>query len=130
MTPRNTDSMPAEEPSATQQSVAADEASPLLGARAESKPSLFTQPVSVVTLAIYVLFLLSLELGMSLPANALTQVVEENICRQIHDRVDTKLCGNDDDVQSKLALLMGWYHTAMLVPGMSCSAWLFLNCEF
>ncbi|KAK8147944.1 hypothetical protein G3M48_000642 [Beauveria asiatica] len=99
-----------------------EESAPLLGQLTrplqQSSRSPFTRPVSVVTTLVYVVYFVMLELTQSLPGNALHQVVEENLCRDMHGRSDAEFCGADNDVQSALAVLFGWHGTAQLVPGL------------
>lgn len=100
----------------------ADESAPLLGddeSEQLSKRSPFTQPISALNIAVYISYFIALELGQTFPAHAFHQVVEENLCRLLHGRTDADYCGAADDVQSALAVLMGWYTTAQLVPGLS-----------
>lgn len=99
----------------------ADESAPLLGdaeSEQQSKRSPFTQPISALNIAVYISYFIALELGQAFPANAFHQVVEENLCRGLHGRTDADYCGAADDVQSELAVLMGWYTTAQLIPGL------------
>lgn len=97
--------------------VEAVDATPLLGDRSSRGfQSLFTRQIPTASLLLYVCLFLVMELGGSLPANSLVQVVEEGLCREMRGAPD---CGADDDVQSSLAILMGWYHTAMILPGLS-----------
>ncbi|PTB34895.1 uncharacterized protein TrAFT101_008153 [Trichoderma asperellum] len=92
------------------------DATPLLGDRSSRGfQSLFTRQIPTASLLLYVCLFLVMELGGSLPANSLVQVVEEALCREMRGAPD---CGADDDVQSSLAILMGWYHTAMILPGL------------
>lgn len=101
---------------------ATDEAAPLLGDQLESSSSpatFFTQKVPVARLVVYVFFFLALELGQTLPLNALRQVVEETLCQEMHGRSDAEFCGGKSDVQSTLAVLFGWHNTALLLPGLS-----------
>lgn len=100
-----------------------DETAPLLGHDTptllqQSSRSPFTRPVSVVTTLVYVVYSVMLELSQSLPGNAFHQVVEENLCRDMHGRTDVEFCGADNDVQSALAVLFAWHGTAQLVPGL------------
>ncbi|KAJ6779517.1 hypothetical protein PWT90_06368 [Aphanocladium album] len=96
----------------------ADETAALLGGESEqSSASPFTQKITVLDIAAYISYMISMELGQSFSANALHQVVEENLCREMYGRTDAKFCGAADDVQSEHAVLMGWYRTAQLVPG-------------
>ncbi|OAA52990.1 Major facilitator superfamily [Cordyceps fumosorosea ARSEF 2679] len=83
-----------------------------------SRRSPFTRPVSVVTILVYIVYFVALELSQSLPGNAFHQVVEENLCRDMHGRTDAEFCGADNDVQSALAVLFAWHGTAQLVPGL------------
>lgn len=93
--------------------IEATEATPLLGDRSSRGfQSLFTHHIPVASLFLYVCLFLAMELGNSLPANSLVQVVEEALCRGAAD------CAANDDVQSSLAILMGWYHAAMILPGL------------
>lgn len=99
------------------EAVEAVEATPLLGDRSSRGfQSLFTHHIPVASLLLYVCLFLVMELGNSLPANSLVQVVEEALCQEVRGTLD---CGADDDVQSSLAILMGWYHTVMILPGLS-----------
>lgn len=106
-----------------------DEIAPLLGNQLESSsPSTFAQNVPAARLVVYVFYFLALELGQTLPKNALHQVVEETLCQEMHGRSDAKFCGGNNDVQSALAVLFGWYNTAQLLPGLS-SFFFFFFCE-
>lgn len=97
-----------------------DEVVPLLGHQSESSsPSTFAQDVPAARLIAYVFYFLALELGQTLPKNALHQVVEENLCQDMYGRSDAEFCGGNNDVQSALAVLFGWYNTAQLLPGLS-----------
>ncbi|KAM3539612.1 hypothetical protein ARSEF1564_007483 [Beauveria bassiana] len=103
----------------------AGETAPLLGhdtppplQQKSSRPSPFTRPVSVVTILVYVVYFVALELSQSLPGNAFHQVVEENLCRDMHGRADAEFCGADNDVQSALAVLFAWHGTVQLLPGL------------
>ncbi|KAM3465988.1 hypothetical protein MY5147_009159 [Beauveria neobassiana] len=101
----------------------AGETAPLLGhdtppLQQSSRPSPFTRPVSVVTILVYVVYFVALELSQSLPGNAFHQVVEENLCRDMHGRADAEFCGADNDVQSALAVLFAWHGTVQLLPGL------------
>lgn len=96
------------------------EDAPLLGERpsrlgSQSFQSLFIRHIPTTSILLYVCFFLMLELGQSLPANSLIQVVEEALCREMRGTSD---CGADDNVQGSLAILMGWYHTFMILPGL------------
>ncbi|KAM0745507.1 hypothetical protein ACQRIT_000891 [Beauveria bassiana] len=103
----------------------AGETAPLLGhdtppplQQKSSRPSPFTRRVSVVTILVYVVYFVALELSQSLPGNAFHQVVEENLCRDMHGRADAEFCGADNDVQSALAVLFAWHGTVQLLPGL------------
>ncbi|KAJ4154923.1 hypothetical protein LMH87_000194 [Akanthomyces muscarius] len=118
---------PEERPSASDnhERLPADENAPLLGdddtEHRQSKCSPFTQPISALNIAVYISYFIALELGQTFPANAFHQAVEENLCRELHGRTDAKYCGAADDVQSELAVLLGWYSTAQLTPGLLCA---------
>ncbi|KAM0457319.1 hypothetical protein ACHAO4_003117 [Trichoderma viride] len=95
------------------EAIEAIEATPLLGDRSSRGfQSLFTHHIPVASLILYVCLFLAMELGNSLPANSLIQVVEGALCRGAAD------CAANDDVQSSLAILMGWYQAAMILPGL------------
>lgn len=93
------------------------EDAPLLGKRPSRRgfQSLFIRHIPAPSVFLYVCFFLVLELGQSLPANSMIQVVEEVLCREMRGTSD---CGADDNVQGSLAILMGWYHTFMILPGL------------
>lgn len=97
-----------------------DEAAPLLGGtRAnEGKGSIFTQHVPTFALFVYPLYLIALDLGQMMPTNAQHQAVEEILCREILGLTDAAACGASNAVQGELAIVTGWYETAMLIPGL------------
>ncbi|KAM0463102.1 hypothetical protein ACHAPV_003228 [Trichoderma viride] len=96
------------------EAIEAIEATPLLGDRSSRGfQSLFTHHIPVASLILYVCLFLAMELGNSLPANSLIQVVEGALCRGAAD------CAANDDVQSSLAILMGWYQAAMILPALT-----------
>ncbi|KAL6886017.1 hypothetical protein GGI43DRAFT_418522 [Trichoderma evansii] len=100
----------------SQEDVEAVEATPLLGDRSSRGfQSLLTYHIPVTSLLLYICLFLVMELGNSVPANSLVQAVEKALCREMRGALD---CGADDDVQSSLAILMGWYHTVMILPGL------------
>ncbi|KAJ3498983.1 hypothetical protein NLG97_g702 [Lecanicillium saksenae] len=99
-----------------------DEATVLLDEEAEAaSASPFTQKITALNIAVYICYIISAEIGQTLSAKALHQVVEENLCREMYGRTDAKFCGAADDVQSEHAVVMGWYSTAQLVPGLICA---------
>ncbi|OAR00487.1 hypothetical protein LLEC1_00812 [Akanthomyces lecanii] len=123
MSPQGSESE--ERPSASDHGpLLADENAPLLGddeSEHQSKRSPVTQPISGFDIAVYISYFIALKLGQTFPVNAFHQVGKENLCRELHGRTDAGYCGAADDVQSELAVLMGWYTTAQLIPGVSVS---------
>lgn len=100
-----------------------DETSPLLGssrdqgdAQDDGANSTALRPL-ISTGLLYGLFMVFMELGGSLSGLPFKQLLEDAICSEIHDRSSSRDCGADDQVQSRLALLLAWSRTALLVPG-------------
>jgi hypothetical protein len=68
---------------------------------------------------LYGLFMVFIELAGSLSALPFKQLLEDAICSEIRDRSSSQDCGGDDQVQSRLALLLAWSGAATMVPGKS-----------
>jgi hypothetical protein len=100
------------------------EASPLLStnntnSRASNDTSdgrrLTYSPGGVITNALVIALIASVEAGSILQLVPLNQIVEKIICENAHQPAST--CGENSDVQAELALLRGWQSTFDLLPG-------------
>lgn len=89
------------------------------GPREDSSENAIHWRTVVFRTFIYGLFATLVEAGVDLESAPLKAVLETNICDNLyHGRPDKmSRCGADEDVQGKLAEILGWMAMFTLVPG-------------